>query len=189
MAENKDVREREKIVREIEKTAESIRKKHRALKIGKIEEDIATKSHFKPIIEPLQKIADNSSMHTIKDEPRDDDVKTSFVQKDVIRSKMKRKRENTLVDHALSESRKLMQHTKNESTSNDVMDSPAITSTPRPMIEAAKPINGDVFETTNDSFTTSIQHQNVGGSKSVVATLESARLRVHRRFPQRWWKE
>jgi len=79
MADNKDIREREKVVREIEKTAESIRKKHRALKTGKIEEDIATKSHFKPIIEPLQKIVDNSNTRAIKDEPRDDD--------DVIRSK------------------------------------------------------------------------------------------------------
>jgi len=60
------------------------------LNIDKIEEDIATKSHFKPIIEPLQKIVDNSSMRAIKDEPRDDDVKT-FTQKDMIRSKMKRK--------------------------------------------------------------------------------------------------
>jgi len=69
-------------VREIEKTAESIRKKHRALKTGKIEEDIATKSHFKSIIEPLQKIVDNSNMRAIKDEPRDDnDVKTLSVQK------------------------------------------------------------------------------------------------------------
>jgi len=39
MAENKDIREREKVVRKIEKTVESIRKKHRALKAGKIKED------------------------------------------------------------------------------------------------------------------------------------------------------
>jgi len=58
MAKNKNIREREKIVREIEKTAVSIRKKHRALKIGKIEKDITTKNHFKPIIESLQKIVD-----------------------------------------------------------------------------------------------------------------------------------
>jgi len=84
MAENKNIREREKIVKEIEKTAESIRKIYRALKTGKIEEDIAIKSHFKPIIEPLQKIDDNSSMRAIKDEPHD--VQTSFPQKDMIRS-------------------------------------------------------------------------------------------------------
>jgi len=131
-------------VREIEKTAESVRKKHRALKTGKIEEGIAAKSHFKLIIEPLQKI-DDSSMRAIKDEPCD--VKTLFVQKTVIRSKMKRKREDTLVDHALSKSHKLMRH-----TSNDVMNSPAITST-RMTIEAVKSIKDeDVFETTNDSF-------------------------------------
>jgi len=40
-------------VRETEKTAVSIHKKQRALKTGKIEENIATKNHFKPIIEPL----------------------------------------------------------------------------------------------------------------------------------------
>jgi len=122
------------------------------LKTGKIEEDFAIKSYFKPIIEPLQKIVDNSSMRVIKDEPLDDDIKTSFVQKDVIRSKMKRKREDISVDHALNETYKLMRH-----TSNDVMDSPAITSTPRTTIEAVKSIK-DVFETTNDSFTTFVQH-------------------------------
>jgi len=63
-------------VREIEKTAESIHKKHRVLKTGKIEEDIATKNHFKPIIESLQKIVD-SNTHAIKDEPRDDDINMS----------------------------------------------------------------------------------------------------------------
>jgi len=43
-----DVREREKIMREIEKTSESIRKKHRALKTGRIKEDIALDRYFNP---------------------------------------------------------------------------------------------------------------------------------------------
>ncbi|KYN30394.1 hypothetical protein ALC56_15323 [Trachymyrmex septentrionalis] len=47
-----DVREREKIARAIEKTSESIRKKHRALKTGRIEEDIALNRRFKPLIVP-----------------------------------------------------------------------------------------------------------------------------------------
>jgi len=49
------------------------------LKTGKIEVDIAIKSHFKPI-NKLQKIIDNSSMRAIKDEPRGDNVsvETSF---------------------------------------------------------------------------------------------------------------
>ncbi|EGI65475.1 hypothetical protein G5I_06035 [Acromyrmex echinatior] len=48
---NKD---REKIVKEITKTSDSIRKKYRALKTGKIEEDIALEKHFKFIIDPLE---------------------------------------------------------------------------------------------------------------------------------------
>ena len=48
-----DVREREKIAREIEKTSESIHKKHRALKTGRIEEGIALDRYFKLLIEPL----------------------------------------------------------------------------------------------------------------------------------------
>ena len=47
-----DVCEREKIAKEIEKTNESICKKHRALKTGRIE-DIALDRHFKPIIKPF----------------------------------------------------------------------------------------------------------------------------------------
>jgi len=49
-----------------------------------IEDDIAVKTRFKPIIEPPQKIVDSSSMRAIKDEPElpnDDDVKTLSVQK------------------------------------------------------------------------------------------------------------
>ena len=46
--------EHEKIAKEIEKMSESIRKKHRALKIGRIEEDIALNRYFKPIIKPLR---------------------------------------------------------------------------------------------------------------------------------------
>ncbi|KYN23124.1 hypothetical protein ALC57_04465 [Trachymyrmex cornetzi] len=69
-----DVREREKIAREIEKTSESIRKKHRALKTGRIEEDIALKRHFKPIIKPLRQIVDSPGVRTIKRQLRDNDA-------------------------------------------------------------------------------------------------------------------
>jgi len=55
------VRARERIAREIEKTSESIHKKHRALKTDRIEED----RYFKPIIKPLQHIID-SPVHAIK---------------------------------------------------------------------------------------------------------------------------
>jgi len=82
MTENNNIREREKIAKEIEKTSKSIRKKHRALKTNKIEDDITVKTRLKPIMEP-QKIIDSSSMRVIKNEPKlpDDDVKTLSVQK------------------------------------------------------------------------------------------------------------
>ncbi|KYN27634.1 hypothetical protein ALC57_02975 [Trachymyrmex cornetzi] len=69
-----DVREREKIAREIEKTSESIRKKHRALKTGRIEEDMALKRHVKPIIKPLRQIVDSPGVLTIKRQSRDNDA-------------------------------------------------------------------------------------------------------------------
>ncbi|EZA62135.1 hypothetical protein X777_03742 [Ooceraea biroi] len=69
MAGSTDIRKREKIARAIEKTSESIRKKHRALKTGRIEDDITVRRHLGPIIEPLQRIVDNSSTRAIKDEP------------------------------------------------------------------------------------------------------------------------
>ena len=76
-----DVREREKIAREIKKTSESIHKKHRALKTGRIEEDIALDRHFKPIIKPLQQIVD-SPVRAIKRQSRDDDVASKRERKE-----------------------------------------------------------------------------------------------------------
>ncbi|KYN18665.1 hypothetical protein ALC57_09024 [Trachymyrmex cornetzi] len=69
-----DVREREKIARENEKTSESIRKKHRALKTGRIEEDMALKRRFKPIIKPLRQIVDSPGMRATKRQSRDNDA-------------------------------------------------------------------------------------------------------------------
>ena len=69
-----DVREREKIARAIEKTSESIRKKHRALKTGRIDEGIALNRHFKPLIEPLRLFADSPGVRATKRKSRDEDT-------------------------------------------------------------------------------------------------------------------
>jgi len=160
MADNKDIREREKVVREMEKTVESIRKKHRALKTGKIEEDIATKSHFKPIIESLQKIIENSSMRAIKDEPRDDDyVKTLSVQKEDVKSS-KRKRSNTSLD------------CKSKRLDVPGLDASPIISTPSATTPESL-ANEDVFEITDDSLAISVQNQlqTPEGQKTLRETL------------------
>lgn len=52
--------DRERIVKQIAKTSDSIRKKYRALKTGKMEEDMALERHFKPIVEPLKGIVENT---------------------------------------------------------------------------------------------------------------------------------
>ena len=75
--EHGDVRAREKIAREIEKTSESICKKHRALKTDRIGEDMALDRHFKSIIKPLQQIVDNP-VRAIKRQSRDN---AAFVSK------------------------------------------------------------------------------------------------------------
>ncbi|KYN04509.1 hypothetical protein ALC62_04622 [Cyphomyrmex costatus] len=76
-----NVRERKKIAREIERTSESIRKKHRALKTGRIDEDIALDRRFEPIVEPLQ-IADGSPIvRAIKTESRDATPKRKRMEK------------------------------------------------------------------------------------------------------------
>jgi len=64
---------RVKKLREIEKTSKSIRKKHRALKTDRIEEDMALDRYFKPIIKPLQQIVD-SPVRAIKRQSRDNNV-------------------------------------------------------------------------------------------------------------------
>ncbi|KAL6256618.1 hypothetical protein P5V15_012729 [Pogonomyrmex californicus] len=54
-----NIKDREKIAKQIAKTSDSIRKKYRALKTGKIAEDVALERHFKPIVEPLKQIVEN----------------------------------------------------------------------------------------------------------------------------------
>ncbi|KYN02006.1 hypothetical protein ALC62_07183 [Cyphomyrmex costatus] len=77
-----NVREREKIAREIERTSESIRKKQRALKTGRIDEDIALDRRFKPIVELLRQIADSSPIvRAIKTESPDATPKRKRMEK------------------------------------------------------------------------------------------------------------
>jgi hypothetical protein len=74
-----NMRKREQLAREIEKTSEAIRKKHRALKTGRIEEDIAMERRFKPIVEPLKQIVEESQ--PIKREAKD--IKAEEVSKNI----------------------------------------------------------------------------------------------------------
>ncbi|KAL6254056.1 hypothetical protein P5V15_014673 [Pogonomyrmex californicus] len=79
-----NIKDREKIAKQIAKTSDSIRKKYRALKTGKIDEDVALERRFKPIVEPLKQIVEET--HPIK--------KVANVAKD-ISIKKKKKREDS----------------------------------------------------------------------------------------------
>ena len=57
----KEIEQREKIAKEIARTSESIRKKHRTLKTGRDEHEVQLKKQLKPIVEPLQQIIENTA--------------------------------------------------------------------------------------------------------------------------------
>ena len=82
-----NIKGREKIAKEIAKTSDSSRKTYRALKTGKMEEDIALERHFKPIIEPLKQIVKN----TVKSSKNPIMTETFFLREDE-EPKSKRKR-------------------------------------------------------------------------------------------------
>lgn len=58
----KTINERERIAKQIALTSESIRKKHRALKTGQIEEEVILAKRLKPIVEPLTEIVGNTQL-------------------------------------------------------------------------------------------------------------------------------
>ncbi|KYQ53669.1 hypothetical protein ALC60_04233 [Trachymyrmex zeteki] len=88
--------DRERIAKEIAKTSDSIRKKYRALKTGKMEEDIALERHFKPIIELLKQIVENTV------EPSKDPIKNeTFFSEEDEEPKPKRKRPSASHDNSI----------------------------------------------------------------------------------------
>jgi len=60
MDSSKELKDHERIAKQIAKTSDSIRKKYRVLKTGKINEDIALERYFQPIVEPLKQIVENT---------------------------------------------------------------------------------------------------------------------------------
>ncbi|XP_070521848.1 uncharacterized protein [Cardiocondyla obscurior] len=64
MNNSSELKNREIIVKKIAQTSDSIRKKYHAMKTGKMEEDIALERHFKPIVEPLKQIVENTVGHS-----------------------------------------------------------------------------------------------------------------------------
>jgi len=55
---DEEIKDRERIAKQIAKTSDSIHKKYHALKAGKMEEDIALERHFK--LQSLKQIVENT---------------------------------------------------------------------------------------------------------------------------------
>ncbi|XP_072750980.1 uncharacterized protein [Anoplolepis gracilipes] len=142
MAGSDNIREREKMAKEIAKTSESIRKKHRALKTGNIDDDIAVKTHFKPIIEPLQKIVDNSFAVKNKSE--------SSAKIKIKRYKEDEKEEAK--DEEVEKEEEEDATPKKRKRSDVLLYEPSIASTP---LTAPTSVNEDVFETSGNMLESS----------------------------------
>jgi len=140
-----DVCEREKITREIKKTSESIRKKHRALRTGRIEEGIALNRHFKLLIEPLQLFVDIPGVLATKRESRNEDA-TSIPERE-----RKEEEEHKKGEEAKTFKRFTTLHKSNNRSHDSVQSI---------IISCQNHIdNRVVFETTVDSLATKVQNQ------------------------------
>ncbi|KAL6258141.1 hypothetical protein P5V15_010062 [Pogonomyrmex californicus] len=78
-----NLKDRETIAKQIAKTSDSIRKKYRALKIGKIAEDTALERRFKPIVKPLKQIVEKTEeSQSIEKEAKDFGIKKKQKRED-----------------------------------------------------------------------------------------------------------
>ncbi|XP_071629451.1 uncharacterized protein [Temnothorax longispinosus] len=172
MDSSEEIKERERIANQIAKTSNSIRKKYHALKTGKMEENIALERHFKPIIEPLRQIAEN----TVGKESDVSKIENETAWKDK-EPKLKRQRPNALFNDSvmvstpvtlkqstnvlsnLSEITKILQPRKAK-RSKGPLNEPLITSAPSVQPAILKSLaNEDVFETTNDPLVKSVRQK------------------------------
>ncbi|KYN44966.1 hypothetical protein ALC56_00618 [Trachymyrmex septentrionalis] len=171
---------REKIARAIEKTSESIRKKHSALKTDRIEEDIALNKRFKPLIEPLRLFVDSPDVRATKRESRDEDAASAHK-----RERKEEEEQEEREEASETFERSMTLHKSNDRSHDDVQP---IISTPRAKIVPTIESLENVFETTEDSLATKVQNQQTSedrealraglgplGQKYVEAVLRGAR--------------
>ena len=172
-----DVRERKKIAREIERRA--IRKKHHALKTGRIEKDMALDRHFKPIIKSLQQIVDSPGVRAIKRQSRDDGAASASKRERKEEEEEKEEEEGEKESETFERS---AIPDKSDDRSHDRVQ--PITSTPRTIIVPTIESLDNVFETTDDSLATKVQNQ-LQTSRGVASRLGSAGSKIRQGCPER----
>lgn len=142
--------DREKIVKEIAKTSDSIRKKYRSLKTGKMEENDALERHFKPISEPLKQLVEN----TVDVESDEEKIEPLSM----IEEKKVMKRSNTSINDLTSTpmrfKRRRLPQLLEAATSTPVHDIQ-----PRQILyDKTAPSVEEIFETSPESLVTSVQN-------------------------------
>jgi len=173
-----DVRKREKIAREIEKTSESIRKKHRALKTSRIEEGrLALDRHFKLLFKPLQ-LVDSFGVLATKRESRDESL-----QRLPLKVKGKKKRNNRRKKKRARCSSVLATLHKSNDRSHDRVQ--PITSKPRAKIDDR--VVGERFRNDSKRLASNEDSKsvaNVRKSRGVTSWLEPAGSKIRRGCPE-----
>ncbi|KYN50189.1 hypothetical protein ALC62_03757, partial [Cyphomyrmex costatus] len=150
-------KDHEKIAMEIAKTSDSIRKKYRALKTGKMEEEIALERHFKPITEPLKQIVENtveSLSKTLLNRPRIlSRLKHSFRKKT-----RNRKRPNASYDSPIQASTPVKSALNRSKTVSSTLNEMSEITELRELSYDHAPSVEEVFEIANEPLVTSIRH-------------------------------
>jgi len=127
------------------------------LKTGKIDDDIAVKIHFRPIIEPAQKVVDNSSLIAVKNELEsnaDAIIKTLPIKR--------YKKEEEEEEDTIPKKRQRLK--ANRLSTSHTSDEPLITSTPSATTRIVQPTISEslaienVFETTGNTLKTSVRN-------------------------------
>lgn len=147
-------KDREKIAKQIAKTSDTIRKKYRALKTGKVEEDIALERHFRPIIEPLKQIVKN----TVGDEPKPVESETFFSEEEEY-AEPKRKRSNVLFNNSIMTSTPIKSALRQSQTVPTNFNESLHNLQDSELLHNHAPSVEDVFEVTNEPLVTSVQQQ------------------------------
>lgn len=146
-------KDHERIAKEIAKTSDSIRKKYRALKTGKMEEDVALERHFKPIIEPLKQIVENTV-----ESPKDSIKNETFFWREDEEPQPKRKRSS--YDNPIQASTPVKSMLNRSKTVPSTLTEMSEIIQPRDLSHeySHAPSVEEVFEVANEPLVTSIRH-------------------------------
>ncbi|KYN28194.1 hypothetical protein ALC57_02394 [Trachymyrmex cornetzi] len=146
-------KDREKVAKDIAKTSDSIRKKYRALKTGKIDEDIALERHFKPIVDPLKQIVENTA-----DSSKDPIMTETIFSGEDEEPKLKRKRPSALYDNPIQASTPVKSMLNRSKTVPSALNKMSEIIQPHELSHDHVPSVEEIFEVTDEPLVTSIRH-------------------------------